>query len=84
MKRQWLLLIFASLIILTSAYVAAQPDNMLEPLLSTIDSLKIGENYENYASAVNFFVYLVIFCVLTHNHSSHLVINSNNRLNQFD
>lgn len=65
MRYRWLLLIFAALIIISSAFAAAQTDNLLEPILESVDKLQIGENYDRYPYVVNFFIYLIIFAGLT-------------------
>jgi len=58
-KHNFLLLAF--LLIISAATVLAADNNVLEPLVNVMDSLKIAENYDKFPYAIDFFIAMFIF-----------------------
>jgi hypothetical protein len=60
-NRFLLFLILFLLVILGSNMVFAATGNVLEPVLNTLESFRIAENYERYHIVVDCIIYLIIF-----------------------
>jgi len=61
MKKKWVIWLFILVFILNMGLVAAASDNLLEPILKTVQRLQIPQNYENFPYAADFIIYMIIF-----------------------